>query len=153
MTRDNRLYLAWVVALVATLGSLYLSEIRHFNPCPLCWFQRIFMYPQAILLGIAAFSSDLRIRRYAIPLSVIGALIALFHNMEMWGIIEAPKMCTADPAASCGTPWPVWGMDSPLNTILSIPMLSLLAFSLITALLSWKRERVPTQPVSAEITA
>lgn len=144
------MYLAWVVALVATLGSLYLSEIRHFNPCPLCWFQRIFMYPQAIVLGIAAFTSDYRVRRYAIPLSVIGALIALFHNMEMWGLVEAPKMCTADASASCGTPWPVWGMESPLNTILSIPMLSMIAFSLIVALLSWKREPVVARAVPAE---
>ena len=59
MTRDNRLYLAWVVALIATLGSLYFSEVRGFVPCVLCWFQRIAMYPLVIVLGVAAFRSDL----------------------------------------------------------------------------------------------
>ena len=64
MSRDNRLYAAWVVSLIATLGSLYFSEIRQFNPCILCWFQRICMYPLAVILGVAALTGDLRVRRY-----------------------------------------------------------------------------------------
>ncbi|MBZ9713658.1 disulfide bond formation protein B [Deinococcus multiflagellatus] len=149
MTRDNRLYLAWVVALVATLGSLYFSEIRHFNPCPLCWFQRIFMYPLAVILGVAALGGDLRVRRYVLPLAVTGLLIALYQNLETWGLVQELEACTADPAASCGTPWPVWGMGSPLNTILTIPVLSMIAFTLIIALLSWKREPRVTEPPAA----
>ncbi|MVN89024.1 disulfide bond formation protein B [Deinococcus sp. HMF7620] len=139
MTRDNRLYLAWVVALVATLGSLYFSEVRQFNPCILCWFQRIFMYPLAVILGVAALGGDLRVRRYVVPLAGIGVLVALYHNLETWGVVPVPLACTADPSASCGTPWPVWGLDSPLNTILTIPVLSMIAFTLILLLLSWKR--------------
>ena len=140
MTRDNRLYLAWVVALVATLGSLYFSEIREFRPCILCWYQRIAMYPLAVMLGMAAFRSDFGIRRYALVLAVIGWGMALFQNLETWGIVQTIKGCTIDPSASCGIPWPIWGANSPLNTILTIPVLSMIAFTLIIALLSWKRE-------------
>ncbi|GGL05704.1 disulfide bond formation protein B [Deinococcus radiotolerans] len=141
MSRDNRLYAAWVVSLIATLGSLYFSEIRHFNPCILCWFQRICMYPLAIILGVAALSGDLRVRRYALPLAGIGVLIALYQNLETWGVVPTLRACTADPSASCGTPWPVWGMNSPLNTVITIPVLSMIAFTLIIALLSWRRTR------------
>lgn len=139
MTRDNRLYLAWVVALVATLGSLYFSEVRGFKPCILCWYQRIAMYPLTLLLGIAAFRSDFSIRHYAIPLAAIGWAIALFQNLETWGLVPTIKGCTTDPSASCGIPWPIWGKDSPLNEIVTIPVLSMIAFTLIIALLSWKR--------------
>ncbi|ALW88425.1 disulfide bond formation protein B [Deinococcus actinosclerus] len=141
MSRDNRLYAAWVVSLIATLGSLYFSEIRHFNPCVLCWFQRICMYPLAIILGVAALTGDLHVRRYALPLAGTGVLIALYQNLETWGVVPVLRACTADPSASCGTPWPVWGMNSPLNTVLTIPVLSMIAFTLIIGLLSWRRSR------------
>ena len=55
MTHDNRMYTAWVVAIAAALGSLYFSKVRHFILCVLCWFQRIFMYPLVLVLGVAAF--------------------------------------------------------------------------------------------------
>ena len=53
--RTALLYPAWVVAIVATLGSLYFSEIRHFVPCVLCWYQRILMYPLVPILAVATF--------------------------------------------------------------------------------------------------
>lgn len=155
MNADNRLYLAWVVALIATLGSLYYSELRQFNPCPLCWYQRIFMYPLAIVLGIAALRSDLGIRRYALPLVVLGFGVALFQNLETWGVVPTLPACTADPSASCGTPWPVWGMNNEaLNRALSIPVQSMIAFGLIGALLAWPRqqaERVAVAPADARM--
>lgn len=84
-TRQNRngllLGSAWMVALVATLGSLYYSEIRHFLPCELCWYQRILMYPLAIILGIAVWRSDFKVRIYALPLAAIGAPISLYHYL------------------------------------------------------------------------
>ncbi|WP_309571513.1 disulfide bond formation protein B [Deinococcus sp.] len=141
MTRDNRLYLAWVVALAATLGSLYFSELRGFRPCILCWYQRVAMYPLSVLLGIAALGGDLGVRRYVLPLSVIGWLVALYQNLETWGVVPTLRGCTADPSASCGTPWPVWGANSPLNTVITIPVLAMIAFTLIIGLLSWRRSR------------
>ncbi len=76
---ENGFTLAFLVALVSTLGSLYYSMIRGFTPCEFCYVQRIFMYPQAILLGIAIWRKDYWMKFYGILLSVIGALIALNH--------------------------------------------------------------------------
>ena len=64
--------LAFVVATVATLGSLYLSEVANFVPCRLCWYQRIAMYPLPVLLGVAWWKRDDGVRRYALPLAIIG---------------------------------------------------------------------------------
>ena len=143
MTRDNRLYLAWVVALGATIGSLYLSEVRGFVPCVLCWFQRIAMYPLALLLGIAALRGDLGIRGYALPLAIVGWLIALVQNLEDWGIIQTLKVCgVGQTTAGCDVQWPVWGGSlANLNSILTIPVLALIAFTLVIGLLSWGRGR------------
>ncbi|MEW6421898.1 MAG: disulfide bond formation protein B [Deinococcota bacterium] len=141
MTRDNRLYLAWVVALLATLGSLWFSEVRQFVPCVLCWFQRIAMYPLALLLGIAALRGDLGIRVYALPLATIGWVIALIQNLEDWGVIPTLRVCSARAAAPCDVHWPVWGEGASLNGVLTIPVLSLVAFTLIIGLLSWAQER------------
>ncbi|WP_019584761.1 disulfide bond formation protein B [Deinococcus apachensis] len=141
MTRDNRLYLAWVVALAATLGSLWFSEVRGFVPCVLCWFQRIAMYPLALLLGIAALRGDLSIRAYALPLAAVGWIIALIHNLEDWGIIQTLKVCgVRQTTAGCDVQWPLWGGPlANLNSVLTIPVLALTAFTLILALLSWGR--------------
>lgn len=147
MSRDNRLYLAWLLALIATIGSLYFSNVLGFNPCILCWYQRIAMYPLVLLLGIAAFRGDHAIRRYALPLALIGLAVALFHNLENWGVVPSLKACTVDASASCGTPWPVWGKENEaLNKTLTIPLMSMVAFSLISGLLSWPR--LSRQPVS-----
>ena len=72
-------WLAWLVAAVATAGSLYYSEVAHFEPCRFCWYQRIFMYPLAVILVIAAVRRDREIWRYALPLSAIGLLVSLYH--------------------------------------------------------------------------
>lgn len=141
MNRDNRLYFAWVVALVATLGSLYFSEIRSFVPCILCWFQRIFMYPLAIILGVAALRGDLGIRVYGLSLAGIGWLIALYQNLEVWGVVQSIKACTAGPIGTgCDAKWPIFGSNlSNVSDVITIPLLSLVAFSLIIGLLSWPR--------------
>lgn len=145
MTRDNRLYLAWVVALVATIGSLYFSEVREFRPCILCWYQRVMMYPLVVILGIAALKGDHSVRRYVLALAVIGWGTALFQNLETWGVVPTIRACTTDPASSCGIPWPIWGSGTEglarLNTVVTIPVLSMIAFTLIIGLLSWRRER------------
>lgn len=145
MTRDNRLYLAWVVALIATLGSLWFSESLGFIPCVLCWFQRIAMYPLALLLGIAALRGDLNIRVYALPLAAVGWVVALIHNLEDWGIVQSLKICgVGQTTAGCDVQWPIWGSGAlaGLNSVLTIPLLALTAFTLIIGLLSWGRRRM-----------
>lgn len=147
MNRSTRLYLAWVVALVATLGSLYLSEVLGYRPCKLCWYQRIGMYPLALILGIAAFRDDLRVRMYAVPLALAGLVTALIQNAEIWGWIPVLKACSIDAGQEpCTTIWPLWSTHfgegaSALNSVLTIPVLSMIAFGLILALLAWPRVR------------
>ncbi|GGK21233.1 putative disulfide formation protein [Deinococcus malanensis] len=142
---DNRIYAAWVVALIATLGSLYLSNVLGFKPCVLCWYQRICMYPLALWLGIAALRGDTGIRLYALPLAATGWVIALIQNAEDWGWIPTLKACAPDPTTvACNIPWPLWGSGAlaGLNSVITIPVLSMVAFTLIVALLSWRRERL-----------
>lgn len=122
------LYLAWLVALVATGGSLYFSEVRHFVPCTLCWYQRILMYPLVIVLGIASYRDDRSVRVYVLPLTVLGAGIALFHYLEQkvpgFGL---PEVCRVGvPCSAVYINW--WGF-------VTIPFLALVAFVLITGLL------------------
>lgn len=98
------LWLAFAIALVSTLGSLYLSEVAHFVPCRLCWFQRIAMYPLSLLLGIAAVRRDAAIRVYAIPLAAVGAAISVLHILvERFPSLEGATSC--DPANPCSLKW------------------------------------------------
>ncbi|WP_233498243.1 disulfide bond formation protein B [Meiothermus sp. QL-1] len=84
---------AWLVALVATLGSLYYSEVRNFIPCTLCWYQRIAMYPLALLLGLAVWRNDPGIRPYALSLSLLGLFWSSYHLLELWVPGLAPSVC------------------------------------------------------------
>ena len=78
--RRASLGLAWIIATTSMLGSLYLSEVAKFVPCKLCWYQRICMYPLALILGIAAARRDRTVRVYVLPLAGIGAAIAAYHS-------------------------------------------------------------------------
>jgi disulfide bond formation protein DsbB len=122
------LYFAWIVAIVATLGSLYFSEIARFVPCTLCWYQRIFMYPLTIILGIASYRSDARIVKYALPLSVIGGSISLYHYL----IQKVSFLKTMEPC-KVGIPC----TEDYINWLgfITIPFLALIAFILITLFL------------------
>lgn len=122
------LYFAWVVALVATLGSLYFSNIRGFVPCELCWIQRIFMYPLTIVLGIAAFTNDVRMRLYVLPLTILGGSISLYHYL----VQKVPGFANIKPCVQgvpCNVQYINW------FGFVTIPFLALTAFTLITILL------------------
>ena len=122
------LYLAWLTALVATSGSLYFSEVRHFVPCTLCWYQRILMYPLVIVLGIASYDQDRAVVRYALPLSVLGMVVALYHVLEqnIPGFGSA-ALCRA--GVPCNLRYIDW------LGFITIPVLSLTAFTMITVFL------------------
>ena len=81
---DAGVWLAFLVAATATLGSLYFSEIADFVPCRLCWFQRIAMYPLAPILLVGAIRRDPAVRWYVAPIAVIGAVIAGYHTLIEW---------------------------------------------------------------------
>ena len=74
-------WLAFIVAATATSGSLYFSEVAHFAPCRLCWFQRIAMYPLSVILLVGAIRRDAAVRWYVGPLAAIGALVAAYHTL------------------------------------------------------------------------
>ena len=122
----SALWLAFLVALTATLGSLYLSEVAHFVPCKLCWYQRIAMYPLVPILAIAAWKRDVSVVRYVVPLAVIGAAISIYHYQLERFPSQASVSCSAD--APCTVVW-IWKFH-----FVSIPLMALSGFALIVAL-------------------
>lgn len=119
---------AWLVALVATLGSLYYSEVRNFIPCTLCWYQRIAMYPLVFLLGIATWRNDAGIRPYALTLSLLGLFWSSYHLLELWVPGVAPNVCKGP------IPCNVEYVPS-----FPIPLQAGIAFLLISVALFWVR--------------
>src|SRR5712671_5382403 len=87
------LWAAFVVASIATGGSLFFSEIAHFVPCELCWYQRICMYPLSILTLFAAYHGDHRAARYLLPLPVVGAGVSIYHLLIENKVIKEPTQC------------------------------------------------------------
>lgn len=116
-----------VVAGTAMVGSLYLSEVAHLIPCTDCWYQRIAMYPIAIILGIAAYRRDSGVRVYVAPLAIIGATISTYHYLIQWfPNLEGTACSTAVP---CTSAWfRVFGF-------ISIPYMAFSAFTLVLVLL------------------
>lgn len=122
---NKSLLLAWIAAIIATLGSLYFSEVMHFIPCTLCWYQRIFMYPLAIILGVAAYRNDRGIYKYVLPLSIIGILISGYHTLlQKITYLQQFEMCTS--GVPCSKDYINW------LGFITIPMLALIAFIIIT---------------------
>lgn len=128
----NAVPFSFLVAVVATIGSLFLSEVAAFTPCKLCWYQRIFMYPQVVLLGIAAFINDNGIRKYVIPLVVIGLAIAIYHYALQMSPLPLP--CT-DEVASCAA------KQAARFGYITIPMMAGTAFALILLLMMTSRRK------------
>lgn len=134
MVKRYGVYLAWIVAIIATLGSLYFSEIRGFIPCTLCWYQRIFMYPLVILLGIASYRNQKVIIPYVLPLSIVGGCISLWHYLQQ-------KIPFLGQAVQCKIGIPC--NQSYINWLgfVTIPFLAFLAFLFITLLLIFARTK------------
>jgi disulfide bond formation protein DsbB len=123
--------LALAVAAVATAGSLYFSEVAHFTPCKLCWYQRICMYPLVPFLAWAAWRRDLRVRPVAVVLAGVGALIASYHVLiERYPTLESGA---CDPTNPCSLVW------VRRFGYLTIPTMALSAFALILTLLAVAR--------------
>ncbi|HEX6699449.1 MAG TPA: disulfide bond formation protein B [Gaiellaceae bacterium] len=123
------LWLAFLVAAVATGGSLFFSEIAHFVPCELCWFQRICMYPLAITTLLAALANDHRVARYLLPLPVVGAGVSVYHLLVENGVVKQTQACLLSAPGGCATKW----IDE--FGYMTIPTLALTGFVLLTAFL------------------
>ena len=124
----GELWIAWAFAAVATAGSLFFSEYADFIPCRLCWFQRIAMYPLAVLLLMAAVRRDARGGAlYALPIAALGALVSIWHIVvETFPELES-RGCQVG-GGSCAVKW----IDE-LGYV-TIPVLALTAFSAVIAL-------------------
>ena len=122
------LWAAFVVAAIATGGSLFFSEIAGFVPCELCWYQRICMYPLSILTLLIAVHRDYRVARYLLPLPVIGAGVSIYHILVENHVVTTPQGCQI--GAGCTVKW--------INEFgyMTIPTLALTAFVLLIGFLA-----------------
>jgi disulfide bond formation protein DsbB len=120
---------AFVVASIATGGSLFFSQIAHFPPCEFCWFQRVLMYPLSILTLLVAARGDNRAARYLLPLPVVGAGTSIYHLLIENHVITQPKACTIGETAGCDVKW--------INQFgyITIPTLALTGFLLLIGFL------------------
>jgi disulfide bond formation protein DsbB len=123
------LWLAFVVAAIATAGSLYFSESAGFVPCELCWYQRICMYPLTITTLLAALANDHRAARYLVPLPLVGAGVSTYHILVENGVVEQAQGCLISAPGGCATKW--------INEFgyVTIPTLALTGFVLASAFL------------------
>lgn len=121
-------FLAWLLATVSTLGALFLGEVMGYTPCQFCWYQRIAMFPLVFVLAAGLFPFDPKVVRYALPLAIAGWLLAVFQMALVVGLIpESVTPC--QKGVPCSDLQIVW------FGFVSIPLLSVLAFSSIIALL------------------
>ena len=120
-SNDALPYLAWIIALVASVGSLFFSEVMELPPCVLCWYQRIAMYPLVFVIGTGIVLRDARLKIYALPLCLVGLAISVYHNLLYYGIIpESITPCTE--GISCTSRQIEW------LGFITIPLMALAAF-------------------------
>ena len=131
------LFIAWLIAMASTLTSLFFSEIMHLEPCVLCWYQRICIFPLSMILLVGLFPLDKSVFKYALPLAMLGLGFTIYHIALFYGFIpEGLKPCTQ------GIPCDDDSMI--LFGFLPIPLLSLAAFSAIIGLLLAAKSRLNT---------
>jgi disulfide bond formation protein DsbB len=127
INRTAYLYIAWVIALTGTIGSLVMSEVLGWTPCVLCWYQRIALYPLALIIPIGILRKDHQVYQYILPLSCIGMIIAFYHWLLQIGLIkESATPCLF--GVSCAIP------NFNYFGFINIPFLSMLAFGAILVL-------------------
>ncbi|MGA9573293.1 MAG: disulfide bond formation protein B [Lysobacterales bacterium] len=128
-TAWSMLFAAWVLVTVATLGSLFFSEVMDVPVCVLCWYQRIAMYPLVLVLAIGLLANDPGVLRYAAALAAAGWLTALYQVLLVAGIIP-------ESAQPCVQGIPCSETHVALLGFINIPTLSLFTFTAIIILLS-----------------
>jgi disulfide bond formation protein DsbB len=129
------LFFGWLIALLATAGALFLGEVMGMTPCVLCWYQRIAMFPLAVILGLGLLEHDDRGVRYALPLAWAGWGIALYHCLIFWGFVS-------EALSPCGQGGSCADSDVQVAGFVPIPLLSLIAFTAILALLWFAKRKV-----------
>lgn len=125
--REYAIPVALIVAITGLLGSLYFSEVRHFLPCILCWYQRIVLYPLVVIFTVGLATRDQGVWRYALPLSVISLGIGAYQLLLVYGLITASSACSVGVSCVAIT-WSLFGF-------ITIPLLAFLEALIITILL------------------
>lgn len=123
------LFWAWIVALISMSGSLFFSDIAGYDPCKLCWLQRILMYPQVLLLGIASFRKDKNIISYILPFTIMGMGLSLYHYVMQIYPQHFVPCSTVGYSVSCSEKFFL------TFGYITIPMMAFTAFTLITGFL------------------
>jgi disulfide bond formation protein DsbB len=116
-----------IAAWTATLGSLYLSEVAHLIPCTDCWYQRIAMYPIAVILGIAAYRRDTSVRIYVNTIAIMGGIVSVYHYLIQW----FPHL----ESTSCTTSVPCTAYWFRVFGFVSIPYMALSTFALVLVMM------------------
>ncbi|WP_433750916.1 disulfide oxidoreductase [Falsibacillus pallidus] len=125
---NKPLFAAWITSIIALLGSLYFSEIQHFIPCTLCWYQRILMYPLFVFMGVAIYRNEHRIYPYILPFSILGIVISAYHYLlQHVPALREFEMCTS--GVPCSGKYIDW------LGFITIPLLAFTAFTIITILM------------------
>jgi disulfide bond formation protein DsbB len=134
-TNWTLLFMGWLLVSVSTTISLFFSSVLEYEPCVLCWYQRICLFPMVFILAAGLFPNfDKSVIKYALPLSIAGGLTAFYHSLLYAGIIpESIQPCSQ--GVSCTEKY------FELFGFVSIPMLSFIAFSTLVALLLFLKRR------------
>jgi disulfide bond formation protein DsbB len=122
------IFLCFLVASIATLGSLFFSEIMQFVPCSMCWYQRIFMYPLVLIFLVNLLYPDDKVFKYAIALVITGLLFSIYHNLLMFDIIPA-SIVPCVSGVPCSTEYINW------FGFITIPLLSFISYFVLFILL------------------
>jgi disulfide bond formation protein DsbB len=138
------LRISFVIALAATLGSLFVSEVLGYAPCVLCWYQRMAMFPLAVIFFVALWSGDARYARYSLPLASLGLAIAVYHNLLYYGVIPE-TIAPCEQGVSCTT------RQVEILGFVTVPLMSLAAFLCLAALevLTLRRPQIEARKESS----
>ncbi|MFB6212388.1 MAG: disulfide bond formation protein B [Candidatus Magasanikbacteria bacterium] len=123
--KKNSIFYSLLVVLIAMLGSLFYSEVIGYEPCKLCWVQRIFIYPQVFLLAIALWRREKNIFNYLIPFSGLGLLISGYHYLLQIGLLPQPPCSTVGFSVSCSQNFFMY------FGYITIPMMAMVVFVLV----------------------
>lgn len=136
--RDMLAYVAWVIALLAMVGSLFFSEVMGLPPCVLCWYQRVAMYPLVLIIAAGILMRDVRMRAYALPLCLAGLGVAVYHNLLYYGVIPE-SLTPCSEGASCTERQIEW------FGFVTIPLLGLASFATVALCLFFYRPETESE--------
>ena len=128
MNKYRALYYAWFISLAGVVISLYYGEVLNNQPCNLCWYQRIALFPLAYLLGLAVYTNNLKLAKYCLPFAIFGAIFAAYHTMGQWfPFLERARICGYHD--ECAAPiFSFYGITFPILSVIGFLLITLLLF-------------------------